>query len=121
MAPGVFVIVEAMHPRVVVRRMDDLHVGHGPLLRLVPALSPDLAGGAADRRPHRCSTASPTWCTLPRPSGGSLRGRQAPTLPPGRPSMPSARPATASWTMTVGDARASRAVPLLACSKAARC
>jgi predicted homoserine dehydrogenase-like protein len=28
-APGVFVVVEATHPRIV-ERMDDLHVGHGP-------------------------------------------------------------------------------------------
>ena len=28
-APGVFVIVEATHPRII-ERMDDLHVGHGP-------------------------------------------------------------------------------------------
>ena len=28
-APGVFVIVEAEHPRII-ERMDDLHVGHGP-------------------------------------------------------------------------------------------
>ncbi|RUT29476.1 homoserine dehydrogenase [Arsenicitalea aurantiaca] len=28
-APGVFVIVEAEHPRVI-ERMDDLHIGHGP-------------------------------------------------------------------------------------------
>jgi predicted homoserine dehydrogenase-like protein len=28
-APGVFVIVEAAHPRII-ERMDDLHIGHGP-------------------------------------------------------------------------------------------
>ncbi|HEY4198989.1 MAG TPA: NAD(P)H-dependent oxidoreductase [Devosiaceae bacterium] len=28
-APGVFVVVEATHPRII-ERMDDLHVGHGP-------------------------------------------------------------------------------------------
>ncbi|TIY01294.1 MAG: homoserine dehydrogenase, partial [Mesorhizobium sp.] len=28
-APGVFVIVEATHPRII-ERMDDLHIGHGP-------------------------------------------------------------------------------------------
>jgi predicted homoserine dehydrogenase-like protein len=32
-APGVFVIVEAEHPRII-ERMDDLHVGHGPYYAL---------------------------------------------------------------------------------------
>ncbi len=30
-APGVFVIVEAEHPRII-ERMDDLHVGTGPII-----------------------------------------------------------------------------------------
>ena len=50
-APGVFVVVEATHPRII-ERMDDLHVGKGPYYSFCPALSPDLARSAADGRAH---------------------------------------------------------------------
>ena len=51
-APGVFVIAEMAHPRMR-ERMDDLKLGQGPLLHLLPALSPDQPRSAAVLRARR--------------------------------------------------------------------
>ena len=109
-APGVFVIVEATHPRII-ERMDDLHVGKGPYYSLLPALPSDLAGSAADRRPHHALRQARHGAAADA-GRRSLRASPSAISPPARPSMRSARPATARWTMTAADARGQRAVPV---------
>ncbi len=89
-APGVFVIVEATHPRII-ERMNDLHMGGAPTTAS-PALPSDMAGGAASATVLRFM-AGPTWCRCQSPSPRSARSRNAISQPAKR-SMPSARPAT---------------------------
>ena len=92
-APGVFVIVEAdasahhrAHGRSAYRQ--------GPLLQLLPALSPDLAGSAADRRAHHALRQARHGAAAESRSPRSARSPSAISRP-ARPSMRSARPATA--------------------------
>ena len=93
-APGVFVIVEATHPRII-ERMDDLHVGKGPyysFFRPYHLTSLEVPLTAARIMLY----GKPDMVPLPTPGRRSLRASPSATSPPARPSMPSARPATAA-------------------------
>lgn len=108
-APGVFVVVEATHPRVI-ERMDDLHVGKGPYY-------------AFHRPYHLTSLEVPLSCAR-----AVLYGK-ADMVPLARPVAEVAAVAKRdlaagetfdaigetcyrSWTMTAGEAAAARAVPV---------
>jgi predicted homoserine dehydrogenase-like protein len=108
-APGVFVVVEATHPRVI-ERMDDLHVGKGPYY-------------AFHRPYHLTSLEVPLSCAR-----AVLYGK-ADMVPLARPVAEVAALAKRdlavgetfdaigetcyrSWTMTAGEAAAARAVPV---------
>lgn len=108
-APGVFVVVEATHPRIV-ERMDDLHVGRGPYYSFfrpyhLTSLEVPLTAarmvlyGKADMVP------------LPRPVAEvcALAKRD---LAPGETFDAIGETCYRSWTMMVGDARARHAVPV---------
>ena len=93
-APGVFV-----HRR---GRASAHHRAHGrsprrqgPLLQLLPPLSPDLARSAADRRAHHALRQARHGAAAQSRSPKSAPSPSA-TSPSARPSMPSARPATAA-------------------------
>ncbi len=108
-APGVFVVVEATHPRVI-ERMDDLHVGKGPYY-------------AFHRPYHLTSLEVPLSCAravlygkadmvpLPRPVAEvcALAKRD---LVPGETFDAIGETCYRSWTMTAGEAAAARAVPV---------
>jgi len=108
-APGVFVVVEATHPRVI-ERMDDLHVGKGPYY-------------AFHRPYHLTSLEVPLSCAravrdgkadmvpLPRPVAEvcALAKRD---LAPGETFDAIGETCYRSWTMTAGEAAAARAVPV---------
>jgi predicted homoserine dehydrogenase-like protein len=108
-APGVFVVVEATHPRVI-ERMDDLHVGKGPYY-------------AFHRPYHLTSLEVPLSCAR-----AVLYGK-ADMVPLARPVAEVAAVAKRdlaagetfdaigetcyrSWTMTAGEAATARAVPV---------
>ncbi|MGQ2909440.1 MAG: NAD(P)H-dependent oxidoreductase [Aliihoeflea sp.] len=108
-APGVFVVVEATHPRVI-ERMDDLHVGKGPYY-------------AFHRPYHLTSLEVPLSCAR-----AVLYGK-ADMVPLAKPVAEVAAVAKRnlavgetfdaigetcyrSWTMTAGEAAAARAVPV---------
>ncbi|MFN3766584.1 MAG: NAD(P)H-dependent oxidoreductase [Aliihoeflea sp.] len=108
-APGVFVVVEATHPRVI-ERMDDLHVGKGPYY-------------AFHRPYHLTSLEVPLSCAR-----AVLYGK-ADMVPLARPVAEVAAVAKRdlaagetfdaigetcyrSWTMTAGEAAIARAVPV---------
>jgi len=108
-APGVFVIVEAMHPRVV-ERMDDLHVGHGPyygLFRPFHLTSLEVPLTAARIMLH----GKPDMVPLPRPVAEVCAVAKR-DLAAGETFDAIGETCYRSWTMTVADARASRAVPV---------
>ena len=66
----------------------------GAVLQLLPALSPDLAGSAADRRAHHALRPAGHGAAAD-PGRRGLRASPSAISPPARPSMRSARPATA--------------------------
>ena len=108
-APGVFVIVEAMHPRVV-ERMDDLHVGHGPyygLFRPFHLTSLEVPLTAARIMLY----GKPDMVPLPKPVAEVCAVAKR-DLAAGETFDAIGETCYRSWTMTVADARASRAVPV---------
>ncbi|MBZ9865054.1 NAD(P)H-dependent oxidoreductase [Mesorhizobium sp. CA15] len=108
-APGVFVIVEAMHPRVV-ERMDDLHVGTGPyygLFRPYHLTSLEVPLTAARIMLY----GKPDMVPLPRPVAEVCAVAKR-DLAAGETLDAIGETCYRSWTMTVGDARAVRAVPV---------
>lgn len=108
-APGVFVVVEATHPRVI-ERMDDLHVGKGPYY-------------AFHRPYHLTSLEVPLSCAravlygkadmvpLPKPVAevAALAKRD---LAVGETFDAIGETCYRSWTMTAGEAATARAVPV---------
>ncbi|MBZ9817768.1 NAD(P)H-dependent oxidoreductase [Mesorhizobium sp. CA7] len=108
-APGVFVIVEAMHPRVV-ERMDDLHVGTGPyygLFRPYHLTSLEVPLTAARIMLY----GKPDMVPLPRPVAEVCAVAKR-DLAAGETLDAIGETCYRSWTMTVGDAGAVRAVPV---------
>lgn len=108
-APGVFVVVEATHPRII-ERMDDLHVGHGPYY--------------AFHRPYHLTSlevpltaarimlyGKPDMVPLPRPVAEVCAVAKR-NLKPGESLDAIGETCYRSWTMTVGEARSSKAIPV---------
>ena len=108
-APGVFVVVEATHPRII-ERMDDLHVGHGPYYAFhrpyhLTSLEVPLTAarimlyGRPDMVPLPAAVAE--VCAVAKRD-----------LAPGESFDAIGETCYRSWTMTVGEARAAGAVPV---------
>ncbi|MCO5082779.1 MAG: NAD(P)H-dependent oxidoreductase [Rhizobiaceae bacterium] len=108
-APGVFVVVEATHPRII-ERMDDLHVGHGPYY--------------AFHRPYHLTSlevpltaarimlyGKPDMVPLPAPVAEVCAVAKR-DLAPGESFDAIGETCYRSWTMTVSEARAAGAVPV---------
>ncbi len=108
-APGVFCIVEAEHPRII-ERMDDLHVGHGPyysFFRPYHLTSLEVPLTAARIMLY----GKPDMVPLPTPSPKSAPSPSA-TSRSARPSMPSAKPATAASRSPSATPARQQAVPV---------
>ncbi|TIR45043.1 MAG: homoserine dehydrogenase, partial [Mesorhizobium sp.] len=108
-APGVFVIVEATHPRVV-ERMDDLHVGHGPyysFFRPYHLTSLEVPLTAARIMLY----GKPDMVPLPKPVAEVCAVAKR-DLAAGEIFDAIGETCYRSWTMTVAEARASHAVPV---------
>ncbi|RUV52616.1 homoserine dehydrogenase [Mesorhizobium sp. M7A.F.Ca.MR.228.00.0.0] len=108
-APGVFVIVEATHPRII-ERMDDLHIGHGPyysLFRPYHLTSLEVPLTAA----RIMLFGKPDMVPLPRPVAEVCAVAKR-DLAAGETFDAIGETCYRSWTMTVGEARAQRAVPV---------
>jgi predicted homoserine dehydrogenase-like protein len=108
-APGVFVIVEATHPRII-ERMDDLHVGRGPyysFFRPYHLTSLEVPLTAARIVLH----GKPDMVPLPRPVAEVCAVAKR-DLAPGEMFDAIGETCYRSWTMTVAEARAARAVPV---------
>jgi predicted homoserine dehydrogenase-like protein len=108
-APGVFVIVEATHPRII-ERMDDLHVGHGPyysFFRPYHLTSLEVPLTAA----RIMLTGKPDMVPLPRPVAEvcALAKRD---LAAGETFDAIGETCYRSWTMRVEEARGLGAVPV---------
>ncbi|MEO9614781.1 MAG: NAD(P)H-dependent oxidoreductase [Nitratireductor sp.] len=108
-APGVFVIVEATHPRII-ERMDDLHIGTGPyysFFRPYHLTSLEVPLTAA----RIMLTGKPDMVPLPRPVAEvcALAKRD---LAAGEVFDAIGETCYRSFTMTVTDARAKNAVPV---------
>lgn len=108
-APGVFVVVEATHPRII-ERMDDLHVGHGPYYtfhRPYHLTSLEVPLTAARIMLHGKADMVP----LPKPMAEvcALAKRD---LKAGETFDAIGETCYRSWTMTVQDARAAGAIPV---------
>ena len=108
-APGVFVIVEAEHPRII-ERMDDLHVGKGPyyaLFRPYHLTSLEVPLTAARIMLY----GRPDMVPLPVPVAevGAVAKRD---LVAGEALDAIGETCYRSFTMTVGDARAQQALPV---------
>lgn len=108
-APGVFVIAKATHPRIV-ERLDDLHVGHGPyygFYRPYHLTSLEVPLTAARIMLH----GKPDMVPLPRPVAEvcAIAKRD---LPAGTPLDAIGETCYRSWIMTIGDARAAGAIPV---------
>lgn len=108
-APGVFVVVEATHPRII-ERMDDLHVGKGPYyvfhrpyhltsLEVPLTAARIMLTGKADMVP------------LPRPVAEVCAVAKR-DLAPGEPLDAIGETCYRSWTMLAGEARAAGAIPV---------
>lgn len=108
-APGVFVVVKAEHPRII-ERMDDLHVGHGPYY-------------AFHRPYHLTSLEVPLSCArvvlhgkadmVPLPSPvAEVCAVAKRDLKPGETFDAIGETCYRSFTMTVEDARAKAAIPV---------
>ncbi len=107
-APGVFVVVEATHPRII-ERMDDLHVGTGPYY-------------AFHRPYHLTSLEVPLTCARAMLTGkpdmvpldvpvAEVCAVAKRDLVPGERLDSIGETMYRSWTMTAGEAAAARAVP----------
>jgi predicted homoserine dehydrogenase-like protein len=108
-APGVFVIVEATHPRIV-ERMDDLHIGRGPyysLFRPYHLTSLEVPLTAA----RIVLFGKPDMVPLPRPVAEVCAVAKR-DLVAGETFDAIGETCYRSWTMIVEDARARRAVPV---------
>jgi predicted homoserine dehydrogenase-like protein len=108
-APGVFVIVEAEHPRII-ERMDDLHIGKGPyysFFRPYHLTSLEVPLTAARIMLY----GRPDMVPLPIPVAEvcALAKRD---LEPGERFDAIGETCYRSFTMTVTDARAQRAIPV---------
>jgi predicted homoserine dehydrogenase-like protein len=115
-APGVFCIVEAEHPRII-ERMDDLHIGKGPyysFFRPYHLTSLEVPLTAARIMLY----GRPDMVPLPNPVAEvcALAKRD---LSVGETFDAIGETCYRSWTMTVTDARAQHAIPvgLLECGK----
>ena len=108
-APGVFVIVKAEHPRII-ERMDDLHIGRGPYYSFF-------------RPYHLTSLEVPLTCArimlygrpdmvpLPQPVAEVCAVAKR-DLKPGETFDAIGETCYRSYTMTIGDARAAHAIPV---------
>ncbi|BCH26684.1 NAD(P)H-dependent oxidoreductase [Mesorhizobium sp. L-8-3] len=108
-APGVFVIVEATHPRVI-ERMDDLHVGKGPyysFFRPYHLTSLEVPLTAA----RIALYGKPDMVPLPRPVAEVCAVAKR-DLAVGETFDAIGETCYRSWTMTVADARRQGAVPV---------
>ncbi|MEQ9635028.1 MAG: NAD(P)H-dependent oxidoreductase [Devosia marina] len=108
-APGVFVIVKAEHPRII-ERMDDLHIGHGPyygFFRPYHLTSLEV--------PLTCArimlTGKPDMVPLPRPVAEVCAVAKR-DLQPGEALDAIGETCYRSFAMTVTDARAAGALPV---------
>lgn len=108
-APGVFVIVKAEHPRII-ERMDDLHIGHGPyysFFRPYHLTSLEV--------PLTCArimlTGKPDMVPLPSPVAEVCAVAKR-DLVPGETFDAIGETCYRSFTMTIADARARHAVPV---------
>jgi predicted homoserine dehydrogenase-like protein len=108
-APGVFVIVEATHPRIV-ERMDDLHIGRGPyysFFRPYHLTSLEVPLTAARIMLY----GKPDMVPLPRPTAEVCAVAKR-DLAAGETFDAIGETCYRSWTMTVGDARGHKAIPV---------
>ena len=106
-APGVFVVVEATHPRII-ERMDDLHVGKGPyygFFRPYHLTSLEVPLTAARIMLY----GRPDMVPLPRPVAEVCAVAKR-DLAAGETFDAIGETCYRSWTMTVGEARAQGAV-----------
>lgn len=108
-APGVFVIAKATHPRII-ERLDDLHIGHGPyygFYRPYHLTSLEVPLTAARIMLH----GKPDMVPLPRPVAEvcAIAKRD---LAAGTPLDAIGETCYRSWTMTVEDARNAKAIPV---------
>ncbi|WP_417583802.1 NAD(P)H-dependent oxidoreductase [Pelagibacterium sp.] len=108
-APGVFVVAKATHPRVV-ERMDDLHVGIGPyygFFRPYHLTSLEVPLTAARimlyGKPDMVPLATPVAEVCALAKRDLVVGEALDAI---------GETCYRSWTMTVGDARAARAIPV---------
>jgi len=108
-APGVFVIVKAEHPRII-ERMDDLHIGHGPyysFFRPYHLTSLEV--------PLTCARimlyGKPDMVPLPNPVAEVCAVAKR-DLKVGETFDAIGETCYRSFTMTIGDARAAHAVPV---------
>jgi predicted homoserine dehydrogenase-like protein len=108
-APGVFVIVEATHPRII-ERMDDLHIGKGPyysFFRPYHLTSLEVPLTAARIMLY----GKPDMVPLPSPVAEVCAVAKR-DLAAGETFDAIGETCYRSWTMTVGEARAAGAVPV---------
>jgi len=108
-APGVFVVVEATHPRII-ERMDDLHVGTGPYYvfhRPYHLTSLEVPLTAA----RIMLTGRPDMVPLPRPVAEVCAVAKR-DLAVGAALDAIGETCYRSWTMLAGDARAAKAIPV---------
>jgi predicted homoserine dehydrogenase-like protein len=108
-APGVFVIVEAEHPRII-ERMDDLHIGHGPyysFFRPYHLTSLEVPLTAA----RIALYGKPDMVPLPTPVAEVCAVAKR-DLTAGEKFDAIGETCYRSWTMTVTDARRERAIPV---------
>ena len=108
-APGVFVVVEATHPRII-ERMDDLHVGTGPyygFFRPYHLTSLEVPLTAARIMLY----GKPDMVPLPRPVAEVCAVAKR-DLKAGETFDAIGETCYRSWTMTVGEARTANAVPV---------
>ncbi|HTJ56618.1 MAG TPA: NAD(P)H-dependent oxidoreductase [Devosiaceae bacterium] len=108
-APGVFVIVEAEHPRII-ERMDDLHIGKGPyyaFFRPYHLTSLEVPLTAARIMLH----GKPDMVPMAQPVAEVCAVAKR-DLAPGETFDAIGETCYRSFTMTIGDARSKRALPV---------
>jgi predicted homoserine dehydrogenase-like protein len=108
-APGVFVIVKAEHPRII-ERMDDLHIGHGPyysFFRPYHLTSLEVPLTCARIMLH----GKPDMVPLPRPVAEVCAVAKR-DLRAGEALDAIGETCYRSYTMTVADSRAAAAIPV---------
>jgi len=108
-APGVFVIVRAEHPRII-ERMDDLHIGHGPyyaFFRPYHLTSLEVPLTCARIMLH----GKPDMVPLPNPVAEVCAVAKR-DLKPGETFDAIGETCYRSFTMSIGDSRAAQAVPV---------